>query len=209
VLTLAVAVIEVPSVTVEAAVPPAVRTRIVELAVAWLFWIISCNGVDAVSEPDVPVMVTVELPVAAVGLTASVSVLLVVAEGAENVAVTPAGNPLTERFTLLAKPLIGTMLIVDLPEAPGTAKNLLGAADSEKLLALTVTCSCTELETLPEVPVIVNDAVPGVAVLVAESVIVLVPVVGFGENVAVTPLGRPVVLRVTLPVKPYSGVTDA
>jgi hypothetical protein len=64
-----------------------------------------------------------------------------------------------------------------------------------------------ELVMLPEVPVMVNVAVPGVAVPVAESVIVLDPVVGFGENVAVTPLGSPEALRLALPVKPYAGDT--
>ena len=74
------------------------------------------------------------------------------------------------------------MLIVDLPEAPGAANTILGAAESEKLPAFTTTCACAELVMLPEVPVMVKDVVPGVAVLVAESVIVLKPVVGFGEK---------------------------
>ena len=41
----------------------------------------------------------------------------------------------------------------------------------------------------------------------AVSVSVLVVVVGFGLNPAVTPLGRPEALKVTLPVKPSTGVT--
>jgi hypothetical protein len=53
----------------------------------------------------------------------------------------------------------------------------------------------------------VTFAVPVVAVADAVKVSVLVPVVGFGENAAVTPEGSPVALRVTLPVKPPAGVT--
>ena len=55
----------------------------------------------------------------------------------------------------------------------------------------------------PEVPVIVTVAAPGVAVLLADNVKVLVPVVGLGENDAVTPLGRPEAARFTLPENPY------
>ena len=182
------------------------RVRVVEVVVALLFWIFSSSGAEAVSVPEFPVTITVELPAAAVLLTARVSVLLVVAVAGENVAVTPAGKPLTERLTEFAKPLIGTTLIVDLPEAPGTANTSLGAAESEKLFALTTTCTGMEVVMLPEVPVMVSAAVPGAAVLVAESVIELEAVVGFGENEAVTPLGSPEALRVTLPVKPFCGL---
>jgi hypothetical protein len=46
-----------------------------------------------------------------------------------------------------------------------------------------------------------------VAVLLAASVSVLVPVVLGGVNVAVTPLGTPEADRPTIPVKPLSAVT--
>ena len=45
----------------------------------------------------------------------------------------------------------------------------------------------------------------GVAVLLKNSV--LVPVVGFGLNEVLTPLGTPVADSLTLPVKPPEGVT--
>jgi len=60
---------------------------------------------------------------------------------------------------------------------------------------------------LPYVPVMVTLYWPTMAELLAASVSVLVPVVGFGEKDAVTPLGRPEAERVTLPVNPFSGVT--
>ena len=53
----------------------------------------------------------------------------------------------------------------------------------------------------------VTVEVPMVAVLLAASVSVLVPVVLVGLNVAVTPLGMPETDRPTVPVKPLSAVT--
>jgi len=60
---------------------------------------------------------------------------------------------------------------------------------------------------VPEVPVIVTDAVPVVAVALAVSVKTLVEVVGLVPKLAVTPAGRPEAERVTLPVNPPDGVT--
>ncbi len=59
----------------------------------------------------------------------------------------------------------------------------------------------------PEVPVMVTAAVPVVAVLLAVSVNVLVVVARLGLNDAVTPLGRPDADKLTLPLKPFCGVT--
>jgi hypothetical protein len=56
-----------------------------------------------------------------------------------------------------------------------------------------------------DVPVIVTVDVPVAAVLLAVSVSVLVEVAGLGLNAAVTPLGTPVVDKVTLPEKPFDG----
>ena len=60
---------------------------------------------------------------------------------------------------------------------------------------------------MPDVPVIVTVALPVVAVLLAVSVNVLVVAVLLGLNDAVTPLGRPEADRLTLPVKPFCGLT--
>lgn len=59
----------------------------------------------------------------------------------------------------------------------------------------------------PEVPVTVSAEVPRVAVLLAVSVSVVFPVVGLGEKDAVTPAGKPLTARLTLPLNPYCGVT--
>jgi len=74
-------------------------------------------------------------------------------------------------------------------------------------LAFTVKASVVDACRLPEVPVIVTVAVPVVAVALAVRVNVLVEVVGFGLNCAVTPLGRLEAARVTLPVNPPTSVT--
>ena len=61
---------------------------------------------------------------------------------------------------------------------------------------------------LPLVPVMVTVEVPAVAVLLAVSVSVLEVVDDVGLNEAVTPLGNPVAVNDTLPVNPFSGVTE-
>src|SRR5215471_7461818 len=59
----------------------------------------------------------------------------------------------------------------------------------------------------PDIPVIVIVLVPVVAVLLAANVRLLVLAVGFVPNVAVTPLGIVDVDNVTIPAKPFCGVT--
>jgi len=53
----------------------------------------------------------------------------------------------------------------------------------------------------------VTVTAPVAAVLPAVSVNVVVPVVLVGLNEAVTPLGRPEADKLTLPLKPFCGVT--
>ena len=64
-----------------------------------------------------------------------------------------------------------------------------------------------ELLRLPETPLIVTVTVPVAAVLLAVRVSMLVDVAGFVPKVAVTPVGRPEAERMTLPVKPLTGMT--
>lgn len=60
----------------------------------------------------------------------------------------------------------------------------------------------------PEVPVTVTFTWPVVAELLAVKVRILEPLeVGFGLKAAVTPLGNAELLRVTLPLNPFDGVT--
>jgi hypothetical protein len=53
----------------------------------------------------------------------------------------------------------------------------------------------------------VTVVVPRLAELLAVTVSVLIPVAGFGEKDAVTPVGSPETERLTLPVNPYWGFT--
>jgi len=62
-------------------------------------------------------------------------------------------------------------------------------------------------DCVPEVPFTVSVYWPTGVVLLAFTVKMLVPLVGFGLNDAVAPLGRPETVMFTLPVKPYSDVT--
>jgi hypothetical protein len=78
----------------------------------------------------------------------------------------------------------------------------LGASRIVKFGELIVKAIVVLAVILPEVPVIVIVAVPGVALLLAVRVKVLLLVAGFGENDAVTPLGRFTAERLTFPLNP-------
>ena len=93
---------------------------------------VKVTAVVCVSEPDVPVMVTVAVPVVAVELAVSVKTLLDVAGLVPNPAVTPAGNPEAESVTLPVNPPEGVMVMVLLPLVPWVTLRLLGEAESEK-----------------------------------------------------------------------------
>ena len=71
------------------------------------------------NEPEVPVMVSVYCPRAAVLLAVSVKVLEPVAGLGLKEAVTPLGSPdVTARLTLPLKPFCGLTLTHDVPELP-------------------------------------------------------------------------------------------
>lgn len=74
--------------------------------------------------------------------------------------------------------------------------------------AMTFTVMEDEELNAPDTPVIVTILCPIGAVLLAVKVIVDVLVVGLVENVAVTPAGRFVAVRFTLPEKPFSCTTS-
>jgi hypothetical protein len=68
--------------------------------------------------PEVPVIATLKVPVAAVPLAVSVSKLIPEVGLAPNDAVTPLGNPDTARFTFPLKPYRGVTVMVDVPAFP-------------------------------------------------------------------------------------------
>ena len=159
--------------------------------------------------PDLPVIVTVNVPVVAVLPAFSVSVLLLLVGFVLNDAVTPLGSPDADKVTLPLKPFCGVTVIVLVPLAPRAMLKLFGNAESVKFgAAFTVSAMVVLCVKLPDVPVMVTVTVPVVAVALAVSVNVLVAVAGFALNDAVTPLGRPDADKLTLPLKPFCGLTE-
>jgi hypothetical protein len=79
---------------------------------------VSATLVVALRLPEVPLMVTVAVPVLAVLLAVSVSTLLPVVGFVPNAAVTPLGNPDAARVTLPLNPFCPVTVMVDVPEFP-------------------------------------------------------------------------------------------
>ena len=129
------------------------------------------------------------------------------------VLVSCAKSPLTAMLAMLsvAVPLLVTVTILATEVTPSTTL----PNDSEvgtrvtagPLLAFTVRLMVVVAVSAPDVPVMVTVEVPMAAVALAVKVKVLTAVVGFGENAAVTPLGKPDAAKLTLPVKPPDGTT--
>jgi hypothetical protein len=80
--------------------------------------------------PDVPVTVTEAVPMVAVLLAVSVSVLAGVAGFGLNKAVTPLGRPDADKVTLSPKPFNGVIAIVLVPLPPCVRVKLLGDTES-------------------------------------------------------------------------------
>jgi hypothetical protein len=108
------------------------------------------------------------------------------------------------------KPFTGLTVMVLVPLPPCVTETLVGDADSEKsgaAAALTVRVIEVVRVKLPDVPVMVTVAVPVVAVPLAVKVTVLFVAVLAGLKDAVTPLGSPDADKLTLPLKPFTGLT--
>jgi hypothetical protein len=191
--------------------PPCVVVSVVGEALSVkLGFIVRETVVLLTKAPDVPVTVIVNVPAEAVVATLSDKLELVAEVFGVKVAVTPVGRPLAAKETVPEKPFCGTTPIVLFPVPPTPTDRLLGVAVSEKFGGLAeLTVSVTEVLAVkaPETPLIVRVTVPVVAVELAVRVSVLAPMVGFGLNPAVTPLGSVEFESVTLPVKPFAGTT--
>jgi hypothetical protein len=143
----------------------------------------------------------------AVAEAVNVNTLLVpVVEAGLKPTVTPAGSPLALKATAPVKPPLRVIAIVTVPLAPRLTVRLVGCAESVKSGVcdwLTVRLIVAVRVSPPPTPVTVTVAAPRVAALEAASVnTLLVPVAEAGLNVAVTPLGNPLAVKVTAPVKP-------
>src|SRR6266436_1987878 len=134
--------------------------------------------------PDLPLTLTLKVPVVAELPTVNVNVLPEVEEFGLRVAVTPVGRLDAEKLTVPVKPRIGLMVIVDVPVLPRATLRLLGDA-----------------ERLKFGPGFTARAI----VVVCVSVLVLVVLLGLNDGV--TPLGRPEADKLTLPPKPLCGLT--
>ena len=99
---------------------------------------VNAIGVLAVSAPEVPVTVTVALPVVAEPLAVRVSRLLPVAGFVPNVGVTPPGRPDAASVTLPVNPPTAVTVIVSVPLPPCTIMRVFGEAESVKPCARVV-----------------------------------------------------------------------
>ena len=164
--------------------------------------------VDAFRLPEVPLMVMVAGPVRAVLLAVSVSTLDLAAGLVAKAAVTPVGRPVAASVTLPVNPPASVTEMVSVELAPWMTVSAGVVGASVKLGGTTVRARVVIAVRVPDVPVMVTVAAPAVAVLLAVSVSTLELVAGFFANEAVTPLGRPVAARVTLPVNPPMSVME-
>jgi hypothetical protein len=172
---------------------------------------VSAMVVDAVSEPEVPEIVTVDVPTVAEELAVKVTTLDPVVGLVPNVAVTPEGSPEAARVTLPANGLTSVTVIVSVPLAPCAMDSADAEGFSVKLpvdAAVTVSAMVVDAVSEPEVPEIVTVDVPTVAEELAAKVTTLEPVVGLVPNVAVTPEGNPEAAKVTLPANGLTSVTE-
>lgn len=165
--------------------------------------------IDAVlfRAPEVPVTVTVVVPAVTELAATKVRVLALKVLAGLKVAVTPLGKPDTVRLTLLTNPFRAFTVKLLEPLLLGKRVSMAGDAAKVKVGTTIARLMDAVLFKVPEVPVTVIVAVPAVAELAATNARVLAPVVFTGLNDAVTPLGSPVVTRLTLPAKPFSGLT--
>jgi len=164
--------------------------------------------VVAVSLPDVPVMVSVAVPILAELLATRVSTLLPTVGVGKKDAVTPLGRPETARFTLPTNPKRGLTETEVEPEVPWP--RFKGFDESVKDGAPIMSAKVVLSVRVPDVPVMVIVYCPTGAEALAVRVIVLFwyPVMEFGEKDAVTPLGKPDAERLTLPLNPFRGFTS-
>ena len=103
--------------------------------------------------PQVPVMVTVTVPIAALLLAVNVKVLEPVAGFVPNDAVTPLGRPDADRLTLPLNPLCGVTVTVLVPPLPCMMLRLGWEEESVKFpVGFTVRVIVAVLEMLPDAP---------------------------------------------------------
>jgi hypothetical protein len=152
-------------------------------------------------------MVTLDVPPATELPAANVTVVALALVAGLKDAVTPFGKPAAAKLTVPLNPFCAFTARVVLALVPGVRLIAVGVAASVNVGTAMVTLTVVVLFSVPAVPVTVTVEVPAVAALdaISESVPGLLTVAGVNE--AVTPFGRPDAAKLTLPVKPFWGVT--
>ncbi len=200
------------TVMVDVAEEPA--TKLIEVGLAAT--VKSVTVTETVAEwdrvPLVPVTVTVKAA-ALEQLTVSVDVPEVprVTLVGLRVAVQPAGAPVAVRLTMPVKPFTAVTVTVDVPEEPATKLMDVGLAVTVKSVTgeVTVTATAAERDNMPLVPVTVTVKL-GTALeqLTVNMDVPEVPrVILVGLRVVEQPVGAPVAVKDTTPVKPFTGAT--
>ncbi len=130
----------------------------------------------------------------------------------EKLTVTPAGIPLTVNVTGALNPAVSLRVKPKVVLDPRATVADVGLSLSVKLGGtVTDRASVTDLVNPPPVAVMVIGRLPTAALEVARKIRTLAPDPGAarddGEKLAVTPLGRPLVLSVTAELKPFAPLT--
>ena len=164
---------------------------------------VSVNVALLLSAPETPCTVIGKLPNVAVLLAVNVTWLIPAVLKAPNAAVTPLGNPDTDRLTLLLKPFCGVIVTAPAAVEPRGSPRAAPVNDRVKFGAVIVSAMAVVLVRAPETPATVTVYVPAVATLFALNVRTLLLVVLAGLKAAVTPLGRPDTAKLTVAPKPF------
>ena len=170
---------------------------------------VSVIGVDAVVEPLVPVMVTVDAPVVAVLVAVNVATLLPVVGLVLQETLMPLGSVDVDKVTLPVKPPTSVTVIVSVAVPPCVTVTDVGDAPSVKPDVPVMSVRVAECVTEPSVPTIEILVLPA-GVLVCDVKFTVAVPLAFSEDglkLAVTPEGRFVALNETLPVNPPTKVT--
>ena len=129
----------------------------------WVVLTVSEMLVLAVTEPDVPVIVTVEVPAAAALAAVRVSTLELVVGLVPNDAVTPDGSPEAASVTLPVNPPDGCMVMVSVVLPPWTTVSAEVVGVRVKLGAVVpgmVSAMVTAWLIVPSAPVMMTLLVP-------------------------------------------------
>jgi hypothetical protein len=166
----------------------------------------------------VPLVPTIEMFVVPVGVLVwavkfTTMVPLPLTDEGLKLAFTPVGRPLAESDTLPVKPKSEATVMVLVGFIPAAILMLAGEADTEKSgRPTTVRLNVVVLVIVPLVPVtvIIAGVAGTVALAAAVNVSVLAPeplAIEAGLKDAVTPVGKPLMLRATAPLKLFTGRT--